>query len=54
MTKPAASRLLGHVRLDGSLEDAEASKDPRVRQFFDRIPEPDSTDGGELVEELTR
>jgi phospholipid/cholesterol/gamma-HCH transport system ATP-binding protein len=44
----------GRVRVDGTLEEIAASSDPRVRRFFDRLPEPESHDSGALLTELTR
>jgi phospholipid/cholesterol/gamma-HCH transport system ATP-binding protein len=44
----------GRVRIDGKLADVEASSDPRVRQFFDRRPDPEEDDRSKLVDELTR
>lgn len=44
----------GSVRVNATLAEIAASKDPRVRQFFDRLPEPEVSDAGALVNELTR
>ena len=44
----------GRVRLDGTLQDAEQSKDERVRQFFDRRADVDEPDAERLMDELTR
>jgi phospholipid/cholesterol/gamma-HCH transport system ATP-binding protein len=44
----------GKVRIQGTLDDVAKSKDPRVRQFFDRKSDADSEDSNQLVDELMR
>lgn len=44
----------GRVRIDATLAEAQASADARVRQFFDRVPDPEEDDRSKLVDELTR
>jgi phospholipid/cholesterol/gamma-HCH transport system ATP-binding protein len=51
-----ADRILmlddGRVRLDGTMEEAERSRDPRVRQFFDRRADTDAPPSDDYVDEL--
>jgi phospholipid/cholesterol/gamma-HCH transport system ATP-binding protein len=42
----------GRVRLDGTLQQAMTSRDPRVRQFFDRRADTEPAPGGDYVDDL--
>ena len=54
--RKVAGRVLmlddGRVRMDGTLEEAMASRDPRVRQFFDRRADNEPSVGGDFVDAL--
>ena len=54
--RAVADRVLmlddGRVRLDGTLKQAMASRDPRVRQFFDRRADNEPSAGGDFVDGL--
>lgn len=53
-----ADRMLvldgGRVRLSGTAEEVRTTEDPRVRQFLDRRPEEEGSDGRQLIEDLVR
>jgi phospholipid/cholesterol/gamma-HCH transport system ATP-binding protein len=52
-----ADRMLlidkGHVEAAGTVEEMRASDVPRVRQFLDRVPEPDVSRESDYLEMLT-
>ena len=43
----------GNVEASGTVEEMRASKVPRVRQFLDRVPEPDVSRESDYLEMLT-
>lgn len=43
----------GNIVADGTTEQLRASSQPRVRQFLDRVPEPEITDEIDYLQMLT-